>query len=66
MSSCEHCENPGTLDERGLCATCQQVESICVLYTRRRGWTPAWEENLRRLTRRAKLRLPLFEDVDPE
>jgi hypothetical protein len=60
MSTCEHCEKPAERDELGLCPACAAVPSIRVLYSRRPGWTPAWEERLRRLARRARQGLPLF------
>ena len=60
MAVCEHCEKEAERDEAGLCPDCRTTDSIRALYTRRRDWTPAWEENLRRLTRRASLKLPLF------
>jgi hypothetical protein len=59
---CEHCEEIALVDEIGLCATCRATEGIRVLYERGRGWTPEWDEHLRRLARRAKAGLPLFED----
>lgn len=59
---CEHCEAAAPLDELGLCRVCRQTEGIRVLYERRRGWTPEWDEHLRRLARRAKARLPLFDE----
>jgi hypothetical protein len=65
VSRCEHCEKPAERDELGLCAHCSSVDSVRVLYSRRRGWTPEWEENLRRLARRARARLPLFEGPEP-
>jgi hypothetical protein len=58
---CEHCERPCERDRLGLCPDCAAVEGIRSLYVRRRGWTPELELRLRELTRRAKLRLPLFE-----
>ena len=61
MSVCLHCEQPGEVDHLELCATCAAERVVRVLYLRRRGWTPAWEEHLRRLTRRAKEKQPLFE-----
>jgi hypothetical protein len=69
-TSCIHCERrPGT-GALGLCAACQAVKGIRVLYLRRRGWTPEWEAHLRRLTRRAQQRRPLFggepSGVEPE
>ncbi len=64
MTRCEHCERPAERDKWGLCPRCGSREAIRVLYTRRRGWTPAWEANLRRLARRARLRLPLFDDPE--
>ena len=66
MAVCEHCEREAVRDPFGLCVACAAVDTIRALYTRRRGWTPAWEENLRRLTRRAALRLPLFGDTGKE
>ena len=59
---CAHCERLATLDEMGLCPTCRVVDQVRVLYVRRRGWTPAWEEHLRRLRLRANAGLPLFDD----
>ncbi len=59
---CEHCELPATVDEVGLCPACRAVEGIRVLYERGRGWTPVWDEHLRRLARRAKAGRPLFDD----
>ena len=59
---CEHCEAAGEVDRRGLCRACREVDGIRVLYVRRRGWTPAWEEHLRRLTRRAQAGQPLFDE----
>jgi hypothetical protein len=44
---------------------CYAVKGIRVLYLRRRGWTPEWEAHLRRLTERARNRLPLFPDEPP-
>lgn len=58
---CLHCERQGERDDLELCPKCAEVESIRVLYLRRRGWTPRWEAHLRRLTLRARARLPLFE-----
>jgi hypothetical protein len=58
---CLHCEAQPAVTGRGLCADCDAVEGIHVLYLRRRGWTPEWEQHLRRLTRRAQAGLPLFE-----
>jgi hypothetical protein len=60
---CEHCERPCERDRLGLCPGCAAVEAVRILYVRRRGWTPELEARIRELTRRAKLRLPLF---DPE
>lgn len=59
---CLHCERRPPVSALGLCAECRSVRGIRQLYVRRRGWTPAWEAHLRRLTERAKRRLPLFED----
>ncbi|MGL4553820.1 MAG: hypothetical protein ACRC33_21875 [Gemmataceae bacterium] len=60
---CDHCERPRERDESGLCPACAATEAIRILYVRRRGWTPELEARVRELTRRARLRLPLF---DPE
>jgi hypothetical protein len=59
---CEHCEGAGALDVVGLCVACRRTEGIRVLYERRRGWSPEWDEHLRRLARRAKAGLPLFDE----
>jgi hypothetical protein len=59
---CLHCERRPPADQLGLCDACGATHCIRVLYTRRRGWTPRWEAHLRRLTARARLRLPLFDD----
>jgi hypothetical protein len=40
------------------------VIGIRMCYVKRRGWTPEWEAHLRRLTERAKRRLPLFPEPD--
>jgi hypothetical protein len=57
-----HCERRPAVNRLGLCAHCHGIRSIRRLYLRRPGWTPEWEAHLRRLTERAKRRLPLFED----
>ncbi len=57
---CVHCERRPAAAALDLCEACHAVKSIRVLYLRRRGWTPQWEQHLRRLAARAKLRLPLF------
>ncbi|HTU17720.1 MAG TPA: hypothetical protein VMG10_06615 [Gemmataceae bacterium] len=57
---CVHCEQRPSATPLDLCAVCHAAKNIRVLYLRRRGWTPEWELHLRRLTARAKLRLPLF------
>jgi hypothetical protein len=59
---CLHCEKAAAANGLGLCPACNAVPGIRVLYLRRRGWTPQWELHLRRLTDRARRRLPLFED----
>ena len=64
LCECLHCERPAEVNELGLCARCQATPTVAVLYLRREGWTPAWEEHLRLLTRRAKQKLPLFETND--
>lgn len=61
---CEHCEQPDKRDQLGLCPRCAAVEGIRVLYIRRRGWTPELEARIRKLTRRAQLRLPLFDSEE--
>jgi hypothetical protein len=60
---CLHCERRSRGSGLGLCRRCFAKKSIRILYVRRRGWTPRWEAHLRRLTERARQRLPLF-DVD--
>jgi hypothetical protein len=61
---CLHCERAPAGNGLGLCPTCDAVPGIRVLYLRRRGWTPAWEEHLRRLACRARAGLPLFGRAD--
>lgn len=61
---CVHCEARPAADGLGLCADCRRCRGTRRLYRRRRGWTPEWEAHLRRLTRRAQLRLPLFDEAD--
>jgi hypothetical protein len=64
-SLCLHCEKRPPASRLGLCLVCGAIKGIRRLYVKRRGWTPQWEAHLRRLTERARLRLPLFED-DPK
>jgi hypothetical protein len=60
---CLHCERRPSAGRLGLCAVCHARSCIRVLYVvRRRDWTPEWEVHLRRLTERAKKKLPLFEE----
>jgi hypothetical protein len=59
---CVHCEARPAANGLGLCADCNGHFGTRMLYLRRRGWTPEWEAHLRRLTRRAQLRLPLFDE----
>jgi len=59
---CVHCEQRPSATALDLCSDCHANKGIRVLYLRRRGWTPEWELHLRRLTARAKQRLPLFPD----
>jgi hypothetical protein len=61
---CLHCELREPCSERGLCQVCHARKPIRVLYLRRRGWTPEWEAHLQRLTRRARLKLPLFDEPE--
>ncbi len=63
-TACVHCEARPAVSGLGLCADCDGRRETRVLYRRRRGWTPEWEAHLRRLTRRARQRLPLFDDTD--
>jgi hypothetical protein len=58
---CLHCERRPKAHYLGLCAPCAASRGVRLLYQKRRGWTPAWEAHLRRLTERARLRLPLFD-----
>jgi len=62
---CIHCEQRPAVSGLGLCSVCHAGKNIRVLYLRRRGWTPEWEMHLRRLTARAKQRLPLFPSQRP-
>jgi hypothetical protein len=59
---CLHCERRACASGSGLCSRCYARRPIRQLYIRRRGWTPQWEVHLRRLTERARRRLPLFDD----
>lgn len=59
---CLHCERRPAVGGLGLCAACHAIRGIRRLYVKRRGWTPEWEVHLRRLTERAKDRLPLFDE----
>jgi hypothetical protein len=61
---CVHCEERPAANGLGLCADCNACRGTRQLYLRRCGWTPEWEAHLRRLTRRAQLRLPLFDEAD--
>jgi hypothetical protein len=61
-SLCLHCERRPVVSGLGLCGSCHARQSIRRLYVKRRGWTPDWELHLRRLTERARNRLPLFDD----
>jgi hypothetical protein len=61
---CVHCEARPAVNALRLCADCNACRGTRVLYRRRRGWTPEWEAHLRRLSRRARLRLPLFDEAD--
>jgi hypothetical protein len=60
-ATCLHCEKRPAATGLGLCPRCHAVNGIRVLYLKRRGWTPEWEAHLRRLTERARQRLPLFD-----
>jgi hypothetical protein len=62
---CLHCERRPAVTDLGLCTSCHGRRHIRTLYLRRRHWTPEHEANLRRLTRRASLGLPLFEPDPP-
>jgi hypothetical protein len=59
---CLHCEKAAAANGLGLCPACNAMPGVRVLYLRRRGWTPRWELHLRRLARRARRGLPLFDD----
>jgi hypothetical protein len=63
---CRHCERRSAVSKAGLCRACHRVKGIRVLYIRRRGRTPEWEEHLRRLAQRARARLPLFDEPGNE
>ena len=62
---CVHCEQRPSTSPLDLCSVCHAAKNIRVLYLHRRGWTSEWELHLRRLTARAKLRLPLFPREPP-
>jgi hypothetical protein len=47
---CLHCERRPSVDPLGLCERCAATPGVRATYTRRRGWTPAWEMHLRRKT----------------
>jgi hypothetical protein len=64
---CLYCERRSAVDPVGLCEVCRAKPCLLVLYTKRRsGWTPEWEEHLRRLAERAKRKLPLFQKEESE
>jgi hypothetical protein len=61
-TNCLYCERLPAVDLVGLCEVCRAKPCVLVLYTTRRvGWTPEWEEHLRRLAERAKRKQPLFQ-----
>jgi hypothetical protein len=61
--TCLHCERAPAETPPGLCIACFVAPGVRDLYVRRRrGWTWQWEQHLRRLTGRARLGLPLFDD----
>ena len=62
--ACLHCEQEAAVNGLGLCGRCDAISGVRSLYVRRRGWTPAWEAHLRKLTERARRRLPLFEEKE--
>ena len=51
---CLHCEANPSVHPLGLCETCGSNPRFVILYERRKGWTPEWEEHLIQLTRRAQ------------
>jgi hypothetical protein len=59
---CLHCEKRPAAHALRLCETCAGFKGIRRLYRRRPHWTPEWEQHLRRLSERARRRLPLFTD----
>jgi hypothetical protein len=68
-SLCRHCQARPRSPEspQGLCGNCQQSRHIRALY--RTGWKdrpPGWNDHLARLAARARLKLPLFPDSDPD
>jgi len=62
IAVCVHCEQRPVAASFGLCSVCHAIKGIRKIYVRHRGWTPAWEAHLRRLTERVKKQLPLFTD----
>ena len=57
---CQHCERRPVVSPPGLCSHCDRFKGIRNLYTPRAYWTPERCARVRRLTRLAKLRQPLF------
>jgi hypothetical protein len=63
--SADYFERRSSTSNLGLCSQCHARDTIRPLYFRRHGWTLLWEAHLRRLTQRARQRLPLFGNDPP-
>lgn len=61
---CLHCEREPAATGLGLCPKCNAIGGVPCLYVPRKDRPWWWESHLRRLTRRASLELPLFEEND--
>ena len=58
---CKHCEFRPRVTPLGLCACCDSLGGIRLLYDRTRGLAPEREDRLRLLAERARRCLPLFD-----
>ena len=59
---CKHCEARPGVTELGLCAACDSLSGVRLLYEKTRGLAPEREDRLRLLAERARRRRPLFEE----
>jgi hypothetical protein len=58
---CKHCEARPRTTALGLCAACDALGGIRLLYEKTQWLTPEREDRLRLLAERARRRLPLFD-----